>query len=315
MGKKNASRMVSVSENRSARPRAALQNLGDFHRRFVLPRMRGSVSLLQNMAVSGQSWRVSIEEWESLGHLLLPPEGPTSRRRSLAIDPKERLYAEVCLLRYFTSLSWRYRSFGWNALPKAIAGQITAATANRRFNQWLKSGRLSAFWSALELQRKKQEIGHPNTRGSRIRRIIGELERAYAYFNEKLFRGSLPNETLITFEAHCRLLGEFRPKPHGPWIAIMDKALALGTEGALQVLIHEMVHLWNWQAGVSDVGRAQYHNRYFRDAALLAGLVCSIGSKGYAYTSLGPPALAVVRELDCSVLSLSPLPRCVRVEP
>lgn len=244
-------------------------------------------------------WRISHDEWERHRHQL---QAEPNRRD----DDRERLLAQACLFRYFNSLSRKYRTFGWHRLPKAAAGRISAATANRRFNEWTRTGRLFAFWSVLERDRQKLLTTAPNSEGpSEVVRTIQLLERAYRQFNAERFHGNLPSKLRITVEHHPRLEGEFRGRLPVPWIAVMDSALRKGEGHILQVLLHQMVHLFNFEAGVQDVGRADYHNRYFRDVALMAGLECRYGSKGYAYTRLsGPPDPAAVRQTSPDRVSL-----------
>ena len=57
----------------------------------------------------------------------------------------------------------------------------------------------------------------------------------------------------------------------------------------LGTLLHEMVHLRNFAVGLNDCSRSQYHNRHFRDAAILAGpdCLCWTRSRGYGHTQLG----------------------------
>jgi hypothetical protein len=156
---------------------------------------------------------------------------------------------------------------------------------------------LFRFWAAIEQSRGEVRSERPSPTPSPVCRIITLLERAYHHFNRELFRGRLPDNILITVEAHERLKGVFRGGHRVPWIAVMESAFRAGNEAVITVLLHQMVHLWNHLARVPDTGRAEYHNRYFRDAALMAGLECGLGSKGYAYTRLGSTAELAMKNL------------------
>ncbi len=54
-------------------------------------------------------------------------------------------------------------------------------------------------------------------------------------------------------------------------------------------LMHELVHLANYTAGIRDCSSNQYHNSHFRDRAVAVGLACErIAARGWAKTSLTP---------------------------
>ena len=56
-----------------------------------------------------------------------------------------------------------------------------------------------------------------------------------------------------------------------------------------ETLLHELVHLANYAAGVRDCFSNQYHNAHFRDRAQSVGLSCErIGAHGWAKTTLTP---------------------------
>ncbi len=84
-------------------------------------------------------------------------------------------------------------------------------------------------------------------------------------------------------------------------VAISSRAVALGADCALETLIHEMVHYRNNRHGLIDCTNAGcYHNRHFRDAAILVGLVCGEprdATYGYGLTRLGPHARRAIDRL------------------
>jgi hypothetical protein len=83
-------------------------------------------------------------------------------------------------------------------------------------------------------------------------------------------------------------------------IAIGSRAIAGGAEVALETVIHEMVHHRNDRYGLRDCSNGGiYHNAFFRDSAILAGLCCPSCDKnyGYGHTSLGERARWAIARL------------------
>ena len=230
----------------------------------------------------GFAWRLSHTEWARLSPLLARER--TTRGRPRELD--DRHAAQACLFRYHHSLAPRYRAFGWNQLPKTIG--VSPATANRRFREWNKSGAWVRFWKKLnQLRNGTLKIESPR---SPVKAILQELERAYAFFNARLFDNVLPLDVIITIEPSGTFLGQCRTDKAGRhWIAISTGAVASGTEETLHTILHEMVHLRNRRLGIPDCHRG-YHNRHFRDAAALVGLGCKQGRLGYAQTIVGRQA-------------------------
>ncbi len=137
--------------------------------------------------------------------------------------------------------------------------------------------------------------------------ILAELERAYSFFNARLFGGLLPWKVAICLDTSVasRCLGYFsgsRWHQGGTTlhqISLSTAAIGRGAEFALEFLLHEMVHLWNHLLKLKDVsGGNQYHNQHFRDAALLFGLECPRfnNQRGYSATRLSARGTAMVRE-------------------
>src|SRR5262249_14010372 len=83
-------------------------------------------------------------------------------------------------------------------------------------------------------------------------------------------------------------------------IALQTSVLGGGAMLPLAVLLHEMVHLRNHHYGIEDCHpRNQYHNRYFRDVATLAGLSCPERDpvRGYCRTEFDELGRQAVLEL------------------
>jgi hypothetical protein len=258
------------------------------------------------------AWRLTDAEWAELGGLLAHAHTPGSQggRPRLGND---RLAAEACLFRHYHELAPVYHCFGWNQVPAELG--VSTATANRRFREWTASGAWARFWDALMRLRRG---GDPDPRRDGAVRdwgrfpagdLVGELERAYAFFNDRFFAGALDGAALTVerfWGRRRRAAGAYCPRD---WhlgeravghIALSTEVLGRGAEAALVVLLHEMVHLRNDQVGMVDCTPPhQYHNRHFRDAARLAGLDCPCRDprRGYAATALGPRGKEAVAEL------------------
>jgi transposase len=257
-------------------------------------------------------WRLTDAEWAALGGILPAAKAPGPKGGRPRLD-NDRRAAQACLYRHYHSLAPVYHCFGWNELPDDLG--VSPATANRRFRAWTESGAWARFWDALT---RLRQGGDPDPRRREARRdwgrfpagdLVSELERAYVFFNDRFFAGTL-GDAAITVEKFWgrrrRPAGAFCPRD---WqrggrvvghIALSTEVLGRGAESALVVLLHELVHLRNDQVGVVDCTPPhQYHNRHFRDAARLAGLDCPHRDprRGYAATVLGPRGREAVAEL------------------
>ena len=105
-----------------------------------------------------------------------------------------------------------------------------------------------------------------------------------------ILRGRGPGHSLGDFCGRSWPWGTDRPVD---LIAISGVAIGRGPEAALGTLIHEMVHHRNDRYGLVDcTAGGIYHNRFYRDAAVLAGLTCDERDKrvGYGRTGLGDRA-------------------------
>jgi transposase len=261
-------------------------------------------------------WKLTDDEWELL-HTILEDDGETASRQGRPRIGDVRSLAEACLFRYFHCLSkGRNHVFDWNALGDRFGA--SASTINRRFRAWHESGDFPRFHAALLKLRSSSE--RPRPRRPRrntpypVSDLGVELQRAYRFFNEVLFGDVLPEGLAITIlrgKGPRRSLGYFCGRS---WfwgtespvdlIAISGLAFGRGPEVALATLIHEMVHHRNNCYGLTDcTSSGTYHNRFFRDAAILAGLTCSDCDKhfGYGHTELGDRARWAISRLKPKV--------------
>lgn len=102
----------------------------------------------------------------------------------------------------------------------------------------------------------------------------------YNYFNKKLFGDTLPNRILNFSRKNKRSMGHFSferwengsgVKAHE--ININPMHLKQGDREMCQTLVHEMVHLWQYEFGTPS--RAGYHNNEWADKMEEVGLMPS----------------------------------------
>jgi hypothetical protein len=107
------------------------------------------------------------------------------------------------------------------------------------------------------------------------------FERAYGWFNARLFAGGLP-PCLITLQRHPNSRGYYwhdafrarRGKARTAEIALNPDAFTARTDQQiLSTLVHEMVHLW--QAHFGTPGRGRYHNEEWAKRMEAVGLMPS----------------------------------------
>jgi hypothetical protein len=252
-------------------------------------------------------WRLTEREWRALGAILAPASRPARGRRRL---DNARQVAEACLYRHFNSHSKKFRAFGWNDLPEELG--VSPSTANRRYREWQATGAWLRFWAGLQELRAAPERASAARGSSRgtfpAGDILGELERAYRFFNTRFFGGALPRGVAILVGGDGRdAAGDYcsrrwhRGERALGQIRIGARVLCGTPIPALTTLLHEMVHLRNDQVGLPDCDpRNQYHNRHFRDLAHLSGLRCGErqANRGYQATELDERGLAAVRDLE-----------------
>lgn len=269
-------------------------------------------------------WQLTPDEWSRLSHHFAQPPRPGRGRRGRPPAPPNQRVVEVCLYRFSHRHAARYRCLGWHELPRDLG--VAPTTANRWFVRWSQDGTWDRFWDELGRLRCGPPPARPRTRrGSRserspVRAVLAELERGYAFLNRRFFLDLLPRHTIILIQhTRPRIAGHFLPRPwkirgvpYASQITIAIGRLRCGPLPVYTTLLHEMVLLFNHWVGVPDGNPRGYHNRYFRDAAVVAGLECPRRDPrlGYSHTVLGKRALEAVTSLrpDPAVFSWKPEP-------
>lgn len=124
------------------------------------------------------------------------------------------------------------------------------------------------------------------------------LNRAFAFFNGELFDDRLPS-VLLTFRKRGHCLGYYRHQAFASRVneglAIDEIALCINTfrdredKDVLSILVHEMVHLWQFCFG-RKIPRRSYHNLEWTGQMLQVGLHPSDtgkpGGRTYGYSMM-----------------------------
>lgn len=127
--------------------------------------------------------------------------------------------------------------------------------------------------------------------------LIQALAAIWAKIRE--LHPGVPGVVLIPAPAHRdqkNVLGHFAPvrwrrreDEHLHEVVVVAEHLNRPAQDVLETLIHEAAHALNFERGIKDCSRSQYHNRSFKAAAEELGLtVEQVPQYGFAYTRLGP---------------------------
>lgn len=111
-----------------------------------------------------------------------------------------------------------------------------------------------------------------------------ELQRAFDFFNDRLFDGTLP-PVLLTLQRNRRTYGYFAPERFGRRDGSHSHEIAINPvyfgvtplDDVLSTLVHEQVHLWQHEHG--EPGRRGYHNKQFARMLHEVGLQASATGK------------------------------------
>ena len=153
--------------------------------------------------------------------------------------------------------------------------------------------------------------------------IAEELVRAYRFFNADLFGNALRAAVTITVQTSGRRRARLGWHSHSRWkigtgrrliaeVNVVAESLSRGVEDVMETLLHEMAHHYNHERKIKDTTRSGvYHNKRYKAAAELAGLICTrTPEHGWSSTSLGPRAKDAIRRLQPKrdVFSMTRLP-------
>lgn len=99
--------------------------------------------------------------------------------------------------------------------------------------------------------------------------MILQLTRAFNTLNEDLFDGCLSRINFKTSLGRKCIFHFIAPET----IEIGTSILDANKKDIFEDLVHVMVHMYNFQKGISDHTLNQYHNRHFVERALSVGLI------------------------------------------
>lgn len=160
-----------------------------------------------------------------------------------------------------------------------------------------------------------------------LKPVIEKLEGLFSKFNQKFYNGELQTPVITVspdttkeaygwctaWKAWSNSETDYRPcnvnertvgcpeKDDGFYeINICAEHLARPFEQIAEILLHEMVHLYNLQIGVQDTSRGgTYHNKKYKEAAEQHGLTVEKDAKyGWTKTSLNDEAKNFVDSLQ-----------------
>ena len=145
--------------------------------------------------------------------------------------------------------------------------------------------------------------------------VIKGLETVFDHINEKFYNNELIKPIITVQTGRRSVLGwcsaneRWNGKDEKAYeINIVAENLGRTKEQLISTMLHECVHLYNCQKGVSDCNSAQYHNKNFKIVAEAHGLnVEKMANRGFAHTTLNESGKAFaeneVLEFDLSRIS------------
>jgi hypothetical protein len=123
--------------------------------------------------------------------------------------------------------------------------------------------------------------------------IVAELERVYTLLNDGLFNGKLQSVPIL-IQPKKKITLRWLPDQES--LVVGSDFTKLANCEIPAAMLHEMIHIANTQRGLTDVTTNQYHNKYFLQAALDAGLVViKHKTQGWAITTTVYPRNVVER--------------------
>lgn len=131
---------------------------------------------------------------------------------------------------------------------------------------------------------------------TKLDKLINELTKIFNILNDHYFAGEL-EQPIINIQSNlgrntvagwCTTKKIWRDHDNNFYyeIAICAEFLYLPIDEIIGVLQHEMAHLYNIQHNIKDYSRNRYHNKRFKEAAEMAGLIATYDQKnGYNNTT------------------------------
>lgn len=136
-------------------------------------------------------------------------------------------------------------------------------------------------------------------------KLMEEMYRAFYFFNQH-FDAKLPRPVIsVATAGKKKALGWFA---HDSWqtkdkdsmheITICAEAMVKGVEQAMEILIHEMAHMRNFEDKIDDCNsETQRHNMKYKAAAEKFGLIVkNVPRFGFAKTEIGEPLRKVIND-------------------
>lgn len=125
-------------------------------------------------------------------------------------------------------------------------------------------------------------------------KVIKELEGVFDAINKEFYNNEMKRPVITVQSGRRSVLGWCSSRER--WNAdgtkvyevnIVAENLGRSKEEIIETMLHECVHLYNGQRGVSDCGPTQYHNKNFKEVAESHGLTVSrMKNRGFACTKL-----------------------------
>ena len=145
-------------------------------------------------------------------------------------------------------------------------------------------------------------------------RLLGQLEKLYRMINADLFNGELQPVT-ITVQSTPRAYGHVVLGDAWSIKGEGSKELNIGAgtldrpiEEVVATLVHECVHLLNYQNGIGDCSNhGVYHNRFFKATAEAHGLIVTRSEKyGWSHTAPGELLIDWILENEIPDIMMNP---------
>lgn len=155
--------------------------------------------------------------------------------------------------------------------------------------------------------------------GSSIAPCVKELDDLFSCINERYFNSALPKPVITLSQRGTKAVKGWCTE-ETVWaetnanqiperyyeINICPEYLNRPIEEIAEIMLHEMVHLFNIIHGIQDCSNnGQYHNKHFKESAEQYGLnVERVQNYGYAQTSLKQETVDFIRSLDLATFDL-----------